>query len=166
MHSLVTHLESALDGTRLPADCPQTLHRERPLWVRYDLAAVGRAVNREELARRPLNLWRYRELLPYADARAVVSLGETMTPLVPCPRLGGRYGLAQLWTKDESRLPTGSFKSRGLAMAVTMARQFGIRRLAIPTAGNAGGRPGGLRGPRRHRGVRIHAARYADHQPI
>lgn len=139
MASFVTYLESALDGTQLPADRPQTLHRDRPLWVRYDLPAVARVFDRGLLATRPASMWRYRELLPYADADQVVSLGETLTPLVPCPRLGQKFGLAELWVKDESRLPTGSFKSRGLAMAVTMARQFGIRRLAIPTAGNAGG---------------------------
>ena len=139
MPSFVTHLESALDGTRLPAGVPQTLHKDRPLWVRYDLAAVKRAVSRDEIAAREATLWKYRELLPYADSKNVVSLGETMTPLVACPRLGARFGLTNLWVKDESRLPTGSFKSRGLAMAVTMAAQFGLRRLAIPTAGNAGG---------------------------
>ncbi len=139
MPSFVTHLESALDGTHLPADRPQTLHLDRPLWVRYDLEAVGRAVRRDDLASRESSLWRYRELLPYADPAAVVSLGETITPLVPCPRLGARFGMHNLLVKDESRLPTGSFKSRGLAMAVTMARQFGLTRLAIPTAGNAGG---------------------------
>jgi threonine synthase len=139
MSSFVSHLEAAIDGTHLPADCVQTLHKDRPLWVRYDLNAVGRAVSRNDLARRPPTMWRYRELLPYAAEDQIVSLHETVTPLVPCPRLGSHFGLSQLWVKDESRLPTGSFKSRGLAMAVTMARQFGIRRLAIPTAGNAGG---------------------------
>jgi threonine synthase len=139
MPSFVMHLESALDGTQLPHDRPQTLHKDRPLWVRYDLEAVGRALSKEKLRDRPAALWRYRELLPYADESAVVSLGETMTPLVPCPALGKHFGLSNLWVKDESRLPTGSFKSRGLAMAVTMARQFGLQRLAIPTAGNAGG---------------------------
>ncbi len=139
MTCFVTHLESALDGTRLGADRPQTLHKDRPLWVRYDLDAVQRAMSKQLVASRPQGLWRYRELLPYANADEVVSLGEGMTPLIHCPRLGARYGLSQLWVKDESRLPTGSFKSRGLAMAVTMAKQFGICRLAIPTAGNAGG---------------------------
>jgi threonine synthase len=139
MPSFVSHLESALDGMRLPANQPQTLHKDRPLWVRYDLAAVERALEKSRLAERPPTLWRYRELLPYADERHIVSLGETMTPLVHCQRLGARFGLSNLWIKDESRLPTGSFKSRGLAMAVTMARQFGLSRLAIPTAGNAGG---------------------------
>jgi threonine synthase len=139
MPCFVTHLESALDGTHLSAGQAQTMHRDRPLWVRYDLEAVARAVSREELNNRVPSLWRYRELLPYADEDAIVSLGETMTPLVSCPNLASRYGLKQLLVKDESRLPTGSFKSRGLAMAVTMANQFGIKRLAIPTAGNAGG---------------------------
>ncbi|REK19292.1 MAG: threonine synthase [Planctomycetota bacterium] len=139
MPRFVTHLESAIDGTQLEADRPQTLHKDRPLWVRYDLEAIGRVVTREQLASRATSLWRYRELLPYAESVDVVSLGETMTPLVYCPTLGDRFGLANLWVKDESRLPTGSFKSRGLAMAVTMAREFGLKRLAIPTAGNAGG---------------------------
>jgi threonine synthase len=136
--SFVTHLESAIDGTRLPADRLQTVHADRPLWVRYDLAAVGRAVQREMLRERPPTLWRYRELLPPADDGDIVSLGEGMTPLLKAPRLGRHFGLSKLWIKDESQLPTGSFKSRGLAMAITMARQFGVRRVALPTAGNAG----------------------------
>lgn len=139
MTCFVTHLESALDGTRLPADRAQTLHRDRPLWVRYDLAAVAAAMTRQSVAARPPTLWRYRELLPPADDAAIVSLGEGMTPLIDCPRLGRHFGLNHLAIKDESQLPTGSFKSRGLAMAITMARQFGISRVAIPTAGNAGG---------------------------
>src|SRR5262245_13582456 len=96
MPSFVTHLESALDGTRLEADRPQTLHKERPLWVRYDLDAVKRAVTKDRLADRPASLWRYRELLPYASSSDIVSLGETMTPLVACPRLGARFGLSSL----------------------------------------------------------------------
>ncbi len=139
MPSFVTHLESALDGTHLPADRPQTVHKDRPLWVRYDLDAVRRELTKEKLRDRPPTMWRYRELLPPAEDAHIVSLGETLTPLVECPRLGERFGLADLWVKDESRLPTGSFKSRGLAMAISMCRQFGIRRVAIPTAGNAGG---------------------------
>src|SRR5437016_615078 len=139
MPSFVTHLESALDGTPLPADRPQTLHKDRPLWVRDDLDAVRRELTKEKLAARPPTMWRYRELLPPADDAHIVSLGETMTPLVACPRLGERFGLRDLWVKDESRLPTGSFKSRGLAMAISMCRQLGIGRVAIPTAGNAGG---------------------------
>jgi len=137
--SFVTHLESAIDGTRLPADRPQTLHNDRPLWVRYDLAAVGKAVTKEKLKDRPQTMWRYRELLPLANDEHIVSLGEGMTPLLKCRRLGDWFELANLWIKDESHLPTGSFKARGLAMAISLCRQFGIRRVAIPTAGNAGG---------------------------
>jgi threonine synthase len=139
MPCFVTHLESALDGTSLPADRPQTLHQDRPLWVRYNLEAVRRVFTKDKLALRPPTMWRYRELLPPADDAHIVSLGEGMTPLLPCPRLGERFGLRDLWIKDESQLPTGSFKSRGLAVAISMCRQFGIRRVAIPTAGNAGG---------------------------
>ncbi len=134
----VTHLESALDSTRLPADRVQTTHRDRPLLVRYDLDAVRRAVSPEALAERPRDLWRYRELLP-VEAGCQVSLGETMTPLLACPRLAAALGLERLWIKDESVLPTGSFKARGMAMAVSMAARFGITRVAVPTAGNAGG---------------------------
>lgn len=139
MPSFVTHLESALDGTRLPHDRLQTLHAGRPLLVRYDLPAVRRSVDRDALARRPRTLWRYRELLPLERHEHAVSLGETMTPLVHCPRLGAELGLDNLWIKDESRLPTGSFKARGLAVAVSRAKELGARRLAIPSAGNAGG---------------------------
>ena len=109
------------------------------MWVRYDLAAIGRAVRRDDLAGRPDNLWRYRELLPLPAGAEPVTLDERVTPLLPAPKLGSMLGLDELLIKDESRLPTGSFKSRGLAMAVSMARTFGTKRLAIPTAGNAGG---------------------------
>lgn len=139
MPSFVTHLEGAIDGARLAADRVQTLHEDRPIWVRYDLDAVGRALAKPMLRERPPTLWRYRELLPVRDDAAITSLGEGMSPLLPAPRLGARLGASNLWIKDESQLPTGSFKSRGLAMAISMARQFGIRRVALPTAGNAGG---------------------------
>lgn len=139
MTSFVSHLEAAIDGTVLPSDRIQTLHKDRPLWVRYDLAAVGRALTKEMLRDRPPTMWRYRELLPVPFEREPVSLGEGQTPLLSCSRLASRFGLELLWIKDESHLPTGSFKSRGLAMAITMAHHFGVRRVALPTAGNAGG---------------------------
>jgi threonine synthase len=138
--SFVTHLESALDGTVLAADTIQTTHRDRPLWVRYDLDAVKRSVTRQDLGQRPPTMWRYRDLLPIAPPEdGAVSLGETMTPLVPCPRLAEALGMDSLLIKDESRLPTGSFKSRGMAVAVSMAKRFGLQRVAVPSAGNAGG---------------------------
>ena len=137
--SFVTHLESALDGTHLPARTLQTVHAGRPLWVRYDLEAVGKAFCKEDLLPRAADLWRYAELLPLENEENRVTLGEGMSPLLPCPRLAKHLGVRELWIKDESQLPTGSFKSRGLAMAVSLAKELGIRRLAIPTAGNAGG---------------------------
>src|SRR5271157_56575 len=107
----VTHLESALDGTRFPPGQVHATHQGRPLWVRYDLAAIRQAVDPATLAARPPNLWRYRELLPLPLDAEPVTLDETITPLVPCSRLGAALGLRRLWIKDESRLPTGSFKS-------------------------------------------------------
>src|SRR5262249_3136693 len=88
---------------------------------------------------RPETLWRYRELLPYFDETDLVSLGERMSPLLPCPRLASEFKLANLWIKDESQLPTGSFKSRGMALAITMAKPLGVKRVALPTAGSAVG---------------------------
>jgi threonine synthase len=135
----VTYLESALDGTILEADRLQTIHQGRPLWVRYDLGRIRKSVRPQDfLARRP-TLWRYRELLPLPREEESVSLGEGMTPLIPCPRLGAELGITNLFIKDESQLPTGTFKSRGMTVAASMARHFGIQRLAIPSAGNAGG---------------------------
>jgi threonine synthase len=139
MKRFVTHLESAIDGTHLQADSVQTVHQGRPLWVRYDLAAVKRAVMSDDLVQRPPSLWRYRELLPLPFDEEPITLGEGMTPLLPCPRLGRELGLSRLFIKDESQLPTGSFKSRGMTAAVSMTKHFGLTRLAIPTAGNAGG---------------------------
>jgi threonine synthase len=135
----VSHLESALDATRFEAGKAHTVHQGRPLWVRYDLDAVRAAVTPDAIAGRRPSLWRYRELLPLPAGAEPVTLGEGMSPLIPCPRLGEELNLSRLVIKDESQLPTGSFKSRGLCMAVSMARHFGLRRLAIPTAGNAGG---------------------------
>ena len=139
MTSFVSHLEAAIDGTILPADRLQTLHKDRPLWVRYDMEGVARTLTKEKLRERPLDMWRYKELLPVPFETDPVSLGEGQTPLLPCSHLAARYGLDQLWIKDESHLPTGSFKSRGLAMAITMAKHLGVRRVALPSAGNAGG---------------------------
>src|SRR6516162_254896 len=135
----VTHLESAMDGTRFEAGRVCTVHQGRPLWVRYDLDKVRGAIQPDAFSSRPPSLWRYRELLPLPAGAEPVTLGEGMTPLLPCPRLGKELGLERLLVKDEAQLPTGSFKSRGMTVAVSVARHFGLKRLAIPTAGNAGG---------------------------
>ena len=139
MKSFVTHLESALDGTCFRSDEVLTVHQNRPLWVRYDLGAIGARLTPAALHERQPSLWRYRELLPLPLDEEPVTLGEGATALLPCPRLGERLGSSRLSIKDESQLPTGSFKSRGMTVAVSMARHFGLKRLAIPTAGNAGG---------------------------
>ncbi len=106
--------------------------------MRYDLDGVKKALTKEALARRPADLWRYRELLPVRRARDIVSLGEAMTPLVALPKLAKKHNGGELIVKDEGRLPTGSFKARGLAMAVSMAKALGIGHMAMPTNGNAG----------------------------
>jgi len=139
MTRYVTHLEGGIDGEKLPADQLLTVHKDRPIWVRYDLAAVAKVLTKERLKARHETLWRYRELLPYFDEADIVSLGERVSPLLKCDRLGATFGLNNLWIKDESQLPTGSFKSRGMAMAITMAKRLGVKRVALPTAGNAGG---------------------------
>jgi len=137
--NFVSHLEGAIDGEHLPAEVIHTLHNDRPIWVRYDLEAVRSTITKQDLLTRPGTLWRYAELLPAYDPEKIVSLGEGMTPILPCARLGSKMGLSNLYVKDESQLPTGSFKSRGMALAITMANHFGIETVALPTAGNAGG---------------------------
>jgi threonine synthase len=133
----VTHLECSLTGERHEADRLQNLSRAgKPLLVRYDLDAVR--LDAATLAARPAGMWKWRELLPLPEGVAPVSLGEPETPLVPLPRTAARAGASNLVVKDEGRLPTGSFKARGLAMAVSMARHFGVSRMAMPTNGNAG----------------------------
>jgi len=137
--NFVSHLEGAIDGEHLPAEVIHTLHNDRPIWVRYDLDAVRSTITKQDLLTRPATLWRYAELLPAYDPEKIVSLGEGMTPILPCERLCSKMGLSDLYVKDESQLPTGSFKSRGMALAITMANHFGIETVALPTAGNAGG---------------------------
>ena len=137
----VTHLECANCGQEYPAGEAHGLCTacSRPLWVRYDLDLIKREFPKKTLFGRPPTLWRYLELLPVEDPANIISLTETITPILQAKRLGAEFGLESLLIKDESRLPTGSFKARGMAMAVTMANEFGLKRLAAPTAGNAGG---------------------------
>jgi threonine synthase len=137
--TFVTHLECAETGEHHAADEAHNLSRAgKPLLVRYDLEGVAKVLTKQALARRAPDLWRYRELLPVRRVEDIVSLGEAVTPLVLLPRLTASLGSAGLLVKDEGRLPTGSFKARGLVMAVSMAKAFGINHMAMPTNGNAG----------------------------
>jgi len=133
MNSSITHLECSLEGTRYEAGQVYRLSGAgRPLLVRYDLDAMRASVDRDELAARGGGFWKWRELLPPGDPDRVPRLGEVDTPLI---RIHAAPGLT---VKDEGRLPTGSFKARGLALAVAMAREFGLGKLCMPSNGNAG----------------------------
>ncbi len=110
-----------------------------PLLVRYDLEKAKTAFSKSSLHGRVASLWRYRELLPLQDDVNLVSLGEGFTPLLGARKLGAELGLRQLWIKDEAQNPTGSFKDRGLALAISRAKELGVKKAAIPSAGNAGG---------------------------
>ena len=137
--TFVTHLECSMTGERYAADELHNLSRAgKPLLVRYDLAGVKKSLSREALAQRPHDLWRYRELLPVRRIEDIVSLGEAVTPIVAMPKLAKMLATTEILVKDESRLPTGSFKARGLAMAVSMAKALGVAHMAMPTNGNAG----------------------------
>ncbi|MBA3713176.1 MAG: threonine synthase [Pyrinomonadaceae bacterium] len=137
----VTHLECAACGLRHEA---QRLHNlcakcGKPLLVRYDLRRAGETLTKEALHTRPASMWRYREVLPVESDDHVVTLGEGWTPLLGVSRLGARVGVGELYVKDESQNPTQSFKARGMAAAVSMAKELGATRLAVPSAGNAAG---------------------------
>ena len=135
----MTHLECSLTGESYDADRIQNLSKAgKPLLARYDLEAVSARLSRNELAARPAGMWKWRELLPLPADAEPVSLGEPETPLIPLDRVGLRQGVRAPVVKDEGRLPTGSFKARGMAAAVSMAKHFGVERIALPTNGNAG----------------------------
>src|SRR5207248_815278 len=137
----VTHLECTACGLRHEWSRLQNLCTScnKPLFAIVDLAKAGRALTREALPTREKSLWRYREVLPVPDGVEPVSLGEGETPLLRATRFGGEIGLRNLWIKDESQNPTESFKARGMAVAVSMAKHLGATKLAVPSAGNAGG---------------------------
>jgi len=139
LDAYLTHLEcSACAKHHSPHQLINLCDCGMPLLARYDLSAIRTTLKREDLSGRGQSMWRYRELLP-SPASDVVTLGEGFTPLLPARRLGEELGLKKLWVKDESANPTGSFKARGMAAAVTMARLLGARKLAAPSAGNAAG---------------------------
>lgn len=138
--SFMTHLECARCAHRYPpgqilnlCECGSTL------FARYDLRRVATKIEPKTLLSRPRDLWRYKEVLPVGNESSIMSLGEGFTPLLRARRLGDKLGLPNLYLKDESQNPTGSFKARGMAVAVSKAHELGIRKLAVPSAGNAGG---------------------------
>ena len=139
MRDYLRHLECSQCHETYDPQIPQNVCTTcgKPLLARYDLEQIADTWTRDTLQTRPASLWRYWELLPLSQPADIVTLGETMTPLVHTQRLGATFGLTEVWVKDESRLPTGSFKARGLALAVSKAKSLGLTQLAIPSAGNA-----------------------------
>src|SRR5687767_1709102 len=137
----LTHLDCTACGLRHEWSQLQNLCTscQKPLFPVYDLEAVGRVLKREDLAKREKSLWRYREVLPLPADIEPVSLGEGGTPLLRAARFGNASGVPDLWVKDEAQNPTQSFKARGMTVAVSMAKHFGATKLAVPSAGNAGG---------------------------
>jgi threonine synthase len=138
--NVFTHLECSATGARYETDQPHNLSDAgKPLLARYDLESIRDELDRDAIWARQGGFWKWRELLPVKRDEDVVALGEVDTPLIDCPRTMAQYGgTGRLITKDEGRLPTGSFKARGLALAVAMAKSYGITKMAMPTNGNAG----------------------------
>ena len=121
---------------RVQTFCPDC---QAPLLARYDLETARKRLDRDEFRSRSEGMWRWREVLPVHKPENMVSLGEGDTPLLPLPNLGSDLGLPRLYVKDESLNPTGTFKARGLSAALSKARELGVTKVIIPTAGNAGG---------------------------
>ncbi|MDX6305588.1 MAG: threonine synthase [Blastocatellia bacterium] len=137
----VTHLECAACGLKHEARRLHNLCSQcgKPLLVRYDLKSAAASLTKESLRQRAPDLWRYREVLPVEQDENIVTLGEGFTPLLRASRLGAQIGLNRLYIKDEGQNPTQSFKARGMAAAVSMAKELGVKKLAVPSAGNAAG---------------------------
>ena len=134
----VSHLECSGTGKTFPVNQPMNLSPDGwPLLVRYDLEKARDGWNREWISSGPSNMWRYAPILPVAKPANIVTLGEGMTALVRTNRLGAALGATDLWVKDEGLNPTASFKARGLSCAISMCKELGINKIAIPSAGNA-----------------------------
>ena len=141
MKSYLTHLECTYCHATYPADEVIRLCAEcsKVLYPRYDLAGARDALNPDELKNRPANMWRYFEVMPVLDEANVITLGEGFTPIFKAERLGDKIGASAVYIKDESLNPTASFKARGLSAAVSKAKELGITKLTMPSAGNAAG---------------------------
>src|SRR2546430_17534122 len=143
--TFVTHLECAMEGDHYPADQIHNLSKAgKPLLVHYDLAGVKKALTKDALAQRPTDMWRYRELLPVRKVSDIVSLGEVTTPLIRLPKLGKKLGGGEIIVKDEGRLPTGSFKARGLVMAVSMGQALRIKHQSMAIHRDVGAAQAGV----------------------
>ena len=140
-YSSMTHLKCSLTGEKFDADRPNRINPKtgKPLLAQYDLDLASRTLTKNSLIERPENMWRYREVLPIRDKKNIISLGEGYTPLLRSEHLGDYLGMKDLWIKDEGVNPTGSFKARGLATAVSRAHELGIKAITMPSAGNAAG---------------------------
>ncbi|MEX0299446.1 MAG: threonine synthase [Kordiimonas sp.] len=139
--SFVSHLECGISGESdyVAGELHGLSRKGRPLLVRYDLDGIRASVSKEDIWARSGGFWKWRELLPVTQDENVIRLGEVDTPLMPCPTLAADHGVTgEIIIKDEGHMPTGSFKARGLGVAVAMAKEFGLKRLALPTNGNAG----------------------------
>lgn len=139
--NFLTHLECSVCGDRHSPHEVQTVCRScgKALLARYDLSAAAKAFKRDSLREGPASLWKFSPLLPIENEANIVSLGEVTTPLVKMGHVREELGLREVWVKDEGALPTGSFKARGLGMAISKAGELGIRSVCIPSAGNAAG---------------------------
>src|SRR6478672_2609684 len=138
----VSHLECANCGLRHDARVLQNLCTScgKPLLVRYDLKKAAETLSRDSLRVREASLWRYRDVLPVENSDNVVSFGEGWTPLLRADRLAAKLPVKlDLFIKDEGQNPTQSFKARGMTAAVSMAKELGVTKLAVPSAGNAAG---------------------------
>jgi threonine synthase len=151
--------EARFAAAELHRTCPAC---GRVLFARYDLPRAARTLSLRSLAGRATSLWRYEEVLPLQRAENRADLGEGFTPLLPLPRLGARLGLSRLYVKEEGRNPTGTFKARGLALAVSRAKELGIEEVALPTAGNAGAAAAAYAA---RAGLKCHVAMPADAPP-
>ena len=159
--STLTHLECSICDAGHECEELQTVCRAcgRALFARYDLDSASRTLTREALRGREASMWRYAEVMPASELAGSVSLGEGMTPLLSARRLGAELGCGDLLVKDEGGNPTGSFKARGIAAAMAMARRLGVTDIGIPTAGNAGSAAAAYAA---HSGITAHVAMPAD----
>jgi threonine synthase len=141
LNSLISELECSECGKLVSSSKIQTFWPDcrSPLLARYDLDAARKNLDRDGIRHRLRGMWRWHEMLPVSDPQNIIFLGEGDTSLLPIPNVGGQLGFSDLYVKDESTNPTGSFKARGLAAAVSKAKELGIQKVIIPTNGNAGG---------------------------